>query len=217
MEIREAIFSRRSIRNFQNKKVSIHLLKQVIDAGRWAPSSCNIQGWHFIIITEQKIKNELVNMGGSANIKKGPIAILVLYDKRSDNFAYYDHVSSGCVAIENMCLYAHSIGLGTCFINHLPTKRSLKKYFKIKYPYEPIGLIVLGFPAISPTVRKRKYTLEQTISFNIFKRDMEIVPHFQLKLYFRTLMRRIYYLLPTLVKKMFNNFIDKKFVKKFED
>ena len=61
MELENLIKTRRSIRNFTDQPVSFELIKKIIKLGTYAPSACNIQGWHFIIIKDQKIKdNEII-------------------------------------------------------------------------------------------------------------------------------------------------------------
>lgn len=44
-----SIYTRRSIRKFQDKAVSAELLNQILDAGRVAPSAKNRQPWKFIV------------------------------------------------------------------------------------------------------------------------------------------------------------------------
>ncbi|MCM1496069.1 MAG: nitroreductase family protein [Bacteroides sp.] len=43
------IYTRRSIRKFQNKNVSKEIIKSIIDAGRMAPSAKNRQPWKYIV------------------------------------------------------------------------------------------------------------------------------------------------------------------------
>jgi nitroreductase len=59
------IKERRSIRNFENKEIEKELLKEIIQAGKYAPSALNKQPWKFIIITNKNTINDL-----SLQIKK---------------------------------------------------------------------------------------------------------------------------------------------------
>jgi nitroreductase len=43
MDVLEAIKTRRSVRRFKKEKVPPHLLREVLEAARWAPSSRNSQ------------------------------------------------------------------------------------------------------------------------------------------------------------------------------
>lgn len=51
MEIDEAIRGRRSIRRYENRPVSQELVREVLNAGTWAPSAKNDQQWRFTVLT----------------------------------------------------------------------------------------------------------------------------------------------------------------------
>jgi len=50
MELREAILSRRSIRNFLKKAVPEELIKEILTDSQWAPSWGNTQPWEIMVI-----------------------------------------------------------------------------------------------------------------------------------------------------------------------
>jgi len=54
----EIIKERRSVREFTNEKVSDEDIRLLIDAARYAPSNSNRQAWKFIILKNDKIKQE---------------------------------------------------------------------------------------------------------------------------------------------------------------
>jgi coenzyme F420-0:L-glutamate ligase/coenzyme F420-1:gamma-L-glutamate ligase len=57
--IMNSIKERRSIRNYSSRKVSTDILRQVLEAARWAPSAHNAQPWRFIVLTDASLKREL--------------------------------------------------------------------------------------------------------------------------------------------------------------
>ncbi|HQJ75533.1 MAG TPA: nitroreductase family protein, partial [Bacteroidota bacterium] len=59
MDTLEAIFSRRSIRKYTDKKIETELVEKIIKAGMYAPSAGNAQPWHFIILTERKYLDKI--------------------------------------------------------------------------------------------------------------------------------------------------------------
>ena len=59
MEILEAIHKRRSIRSYSSQPVPEELITQIIRAGMAAPSAGNEQPWHFIVITDRKILDQI--------------------------------------------------------------------------------------------------------------------------------------------------------------
>ena len=53
------IKGRRSTRKFLPKEIPDDVLMQIIDAGRFAPSNTNRQGWKFLIIKNQQLKDKI--------------------------------------------------------------------------------------------------------------------------------------------------------------
>jgi nitroreductase len=218
MEIIEAIKTRRSVRTFKPEPVSLDTVKRLIEAASWAPSACNIQGWRFIIINEPKLKEEIVDQGGAVIIKSAPTGILVVYDNRTANLEYQDYIQSGAAAVQNLLLAAHSFGLGSCWVCHLPPKKKLRKILKIPNNFSPLAYILLGYKEKEPIEVSRKHPLNSLISYNIFNFEKPKREAGRLKLFLFRILIKIYYCLPLFLKKKFvNKFIDQKFVKKFEN
>lgn len=168
MDIFKAIKERRSIRHFQDKELDKDALNKIIEAANWAPSASNIQGWRFIIIDEPKLKNQLVKLGVARVINDAPLGILILYDNRSINLEYMDHIQSASAAIENMLLVAYALGIGSCWVCRLPFKRRMRKIFKFPWYYDPIAYIALGYPKDEVRQVERKYKFTDLISYNYF-------------------------------------------------
>lgn len=55
----ELIKARRSVRAFTDEPVSDETVSKVVEAARWAPSGANSQPWEFIVIREQKTKDQV--------------------------------------------------------------------------------------------------------------------------------------------------------------
>ena len=53
--IERAILERRSVRNFDDRPVPDHLIRRVLEAGRFAPSAGNSQPWQFVVITDREL------------------------------------------------------------------------------------------------------------------------------------------------------------------
>ena len=50
------IYSRRSIRKYSSKEVSLEIVDEILDAGRVAPSAKNRQPWKYIVFGGEKKK-----------------------------------------------------------------------------------------------------------------------------------------------------------------
>ena len=56
MDLYEAIYNRRIVRDFKDKSVSDETLKRIIDAGLQAPTHDHLRNWEFIILKEKEDK-----------------------------------------------------------------------------------------------------------------------------------------------------------------
>jgi len=50
--VEDVIFRRRSIRKYKRKQVPEHLIRRILEAGRFAPSQGNCQPWKFVVIRD---------------------------------------------------------------------------------------------------------------------------------------------------------------------
>ncbi|MCR4441969.1 MAG: nitroreductase family protein [Peptococcaceae bacterium] len=62
MEFRELVTQRRSIRRFKPDPVSMEDIKEIIAAAVEAPNAGNEQMWHFMIITNEKKKEQMAEI-----------------------------------------------------------------------------------------------------------------------------------------------------------
>lgn len=53
--IEQAVYERRSVRNFKDDPVPDHLIRRVLEAGRFAPSAGNCQPWKFVVVTDKEL------------------------------------------------------------------------------------------------------------------------------------------------------------------
>jgi nitroreductase/NAD-dependent dihydropyrimidine dehydrogenase PreA subunit len=57
--VERAVLERRSVRNFTDEPVPDHLIRRVLEAGRFAPSAGNCQPWQFIVITDRELIRQM--------------------------------------------------------------------------------------------------------------------------------------------------------------
>lgn len=186
MELRDAIFGRKSIRKFTDKPVSIEDIKQLIQAATYAPSACNQQGWKYIVITDAALKDKIYELHYSRLIKESNVGILVLYrnDLSYNYLMYKDHIQSAAASIQNILLLAYDMGIGSCWVCDLPPQKILRKLFNIPKYYDVIAYVALGYTkeylsehtlehydgdVNKANCRKRKQNLEDIISYNRFE------------------------------------------------
>ncbi len=59
--VEDIIYRRRSVRAYQKKQVPEYLIRRILEAGRFAPSSGNAQTWKFIVVRNQQMIQELTD------------------------------------------------------------------------------------------------------------------------------------------------------------
>ena len=214
MNLEDIITTRRSIRKFSDERIDKELLEKIISAGNYAPSHCNTQAWRFIVVDDTKIQNDIFEFGGPEIVKNAPAGILVLYNNAlSDNLEYQDWIQSASAAIQNMLLTIHSLGLGGCWICHLPPKKTLSMIFNIQRPYSPVAYIILGYPRQKTVDIPRKHDIKEIYSMNRYIWPEEKTsPTIHLK----RIGRKTYFYLPAFVKKIIQPLVN-KLTRKFEN
>lgn len=155
-KISKLIKSRKSIRNFQRKAIPKSIIREILEAGRWAPSGLNNQPWRFMVLEKEK-KDALAKFTNYGHIiKSSNKAILVFIDKNA-SYNYEKDLMAIGACIQNMLLYLHSQGLGACWLGEILNQRKeIKRLLKIPTPLELEAVIALGYPLKSykPTPRK---------------------------------------------------------------
>ena len=157
MDVNEAIKTRRSIREFDERTIPKETIKQLIECARWAPNACNKQLWKFVVITNPNIKNEISKkVGYHYSYIEAPCLIGVFYHKEQWNSQFYDGLQSAAAAIQNILLSAHSIGLGGLWWCSIPHPEALKNVLHVPDDYRMIAMVSIGYPKENPTPPFRK-------------------------------------------------------------
>ena len=113
-----AIAERRSIRSYKKEKVTKEQIDILLKAAAEAPSARNSQPWHFTVILNAELLAEINKEAISVfkedlgNIFHGAEAAIFLSCDPASRWARLD-----CgIAVQNIALAAHSIGLGTVIL-----------------------------------------------------------------------------------------------------
>jgi nitroreductase len=150
MDALEAILSRRSIRKYTPTPVSAEELHSVLDAAMNAPSSSNGQPWHFVVIDERKVLDEIPKFHPYSNmLKEAPMAVVVCGDTTLEKTKGV-WVQDCSAATENILLGARAQGLGSVWLGVFPIEErmaGLKKLLGLPDNVIPLSIIALGYPA----------------------------------------------------------------------
>jgi len=150
METLEAIYTRRSIRQFKKESVSQENIDRLIRAGMQAPSARNTQAWQFIVIDDRRILNGVMDFHPfAAMLSEAPLAVAVCGDKRGE--AQEGYLAVNCAAAtQNILLAAHTLELGAVWIGIYPRKNRIQQLSELLQLPDfilPVSLVALGYPA----------------------------------------------------------------------
>jgi nitroreductase len=165
----EAIESRKSIRDYEERPVPEDKLRRVLEAARLAPSASNRQRWKFIVVRDEKRRQALSRAaGGQAHIAKAPVVIAAVstmpeYVMRCEVPAYAVDLA---IAVDHMTLAAVDQGLGTCWIGAF-SQQEARSILSIPEEYKVVTLLPLGFPA-QPGRPKTRKSMEEIICYETF-------------------------------------------------
>lgn len=162
-EIIQNILTRRSVRGFTDKPVSREELEMLIKAGLYAPSARNLQTWKFTALTKRedieslsKAIEKVLDRSGYDMYK--PVALII---PSNLNDSPYGKEDNAC-ALENIFLAAHSLGIGSVWINQLqgicdnPEIRSLLRSWDIPDNHVVYGMAALGYAVEGSTHEPNK-------------------------------------------------------------
>lgn len=156
----EAIVKRRSIRKYTDEPVSEEAVQALLEAGMCAPSAGNERPWHFLVIEERALLEEIMKVHPfSSMLKEAPLAILVCADVNCDKYPGTNYWIQDCAAAtENILIEAQERGLGTCWLGVYPkTERveGIRKIFTLPENIFPFCVIAVGHPGeTKPTVER---------------------------------------------------------------
>jgi len=186
MNVYNAILSRRSIRRFQQKPISIELLKRFINAARLAPSAANLQPLEFYIVNDRELCNKVfktlswagyIKPKWTPSIDERPVAYIVMLVRDNTNKWYLRDVS---FASENIILAAEEKEIGSCILCNID-KEKLREILKI--PKEVIldSIIALGYKAEKSVVEdftgSVEYWRDENEVLHVPKRKLEDLLH----------------------------------------
>jgi nitroreductase len=155
--ILNAIYKRRSIREYTDEPVKIEDLREIVRAGTWAPSGLNNQPWRFVLITDTATRLQLAEQTRYRHIvKAAPALIVVFLDTREMYNEVKDHQAAGA-CIQNMLLAAEELGLGAVWLGEiLKQQDQVKQIIGISEEHDLMAVIAIGHPTHHNQSSKRK-------------------------------------------------------------
>ena len=158
----DAILQRRSIRSFSDQPLTQDEVETIMSCGIWAPSGMNAQTTLLIACRDQQLLADLAQgfaaFNGSEEV--APIGyqapcFFFLFDRSGDKWTKVN----AALAVENMTLAAHSLGLGSVIIGNIYSYltseegRQWQKRLQVSDDYEFVCGLAVGH-GLEPGTKK---------------------------------------------------------------
>ena len=166
METLEAIRTRRSVRKYKPIPVKDDELEVVLESARWAPSWANTQCWRFVVVRDADMRAKLAETTptrASQAIREAPIAIVACAELGKSGYRKGEMVTEKgdwymfdvALAMQNMVLAAHDIGLGTVHVGYFDHQR-VAELLDLPEGIVVVEMTPLGYPDEEPLAPQRK-------------------------------------------------------------
>lgn len=159
----QQLFDRKSVRVFTEQEISAEDKRLILEAATQAPTAGNQQLYTILDITDQAIKEKLVDScDHQPFIAEGKMVLIFC----ADCLKWYDaFLSAGCaprapgvgdlmlavsdatIAAQNAVVAAQSLGIGSCYIGDIMENYELQKEILNLPQYVfPCAMLVFGYP-----------------------------------------------------------------------
>ena len=160
MEVFEAVRTVLAVRRYGTKPVPAEIVRRIVEAGRLAASSINLQPWHFVVVEERATLRkigEIMHTGGYT--AAASFAIVVLIEKDSPY-----GISDASRAIQNMILVAWAERIGSNWTGFGPMP-AIEKLVAAPKTHEGLAIVPFGYPAAKLGAgRKKRKPIDEVAS-----------------------------------------------------
>ncbi len=161
MNVLEAIEERQSVRNYTGENISDENIIKLLRAARKAPSAKNLQPWELVLITKDKLKEDLIEIfHNQAFIADAGLIIIGI-----TKYAKWADIDLA-IALDHLSLAATGLDLGTCWLGAFK-ESDLKKKLDVPDEYEITICMAVGHPGATddPPVKK---SVHELVNWNKF-------------------------------------------------
>lgn len=163
--VKKLLYERRSIRQFTDKPVPEAMVREILKAGLMAPQGCNVGSTRFIVLQKPE---EWKLVQSDIPIENGVMIVIcqdmrvykaLRFDEYVPQNIYYD----AATAADHMCLMAHALGLGACWLTHgIETQKKIREHFELPETLVSRCHIIVGWPDEAP-IKSGRMSLDDVV------------------------------------------------------
>ena len=173
MELDKAIKSRKSVKDFSNKKPDWRDIIEAIDSARYAPMAGNIYSLRFIVVDDKEKIQKLSECCQQDFVEDVNFIVVACSDGEKTQNAFgkradrYLRQQAGA-AIQNFLLKIEDAGLKTCWVGHF-VDNMIKHELSIPENIDVEAMFPIGYESKakgSQRIQRKKTDLDASLYFN---------------------------------------------------
>lgn len=151
MDVLTAIRTRRSVRSYSARAIPADVLERMRTALRCAPSACNLQPWHFILVHDAELRRQVARIAFDQLWMSTAPLIVVACGLPGEAYQHMGGRGNSvdvdvAIAVDHLTLAAVAEGLGTCWIGAFDEAK-MKRLLGVPAAVKIVALTPLGYPA----------------------------------------------------------------------
>jgi len=164
MDLFDAIYARRSVRQFTDEPVSREDLKKITATAIEAPTGCNAQFKHYVIIDDPAVMDAIRPSSGV--FKTACAAVAIVMEPKAAKFGEF-WMQDASAAMQNMLLAAEALGYGACWVEGAlrPHEDALREALGVGEDMLVWSIMAIGHSAVKAS-RPPKPQFEEVAFFN---------------------------------------------------
>ena len=170
-DILDRLAARASCRDFDESLISPEILEDIVRDGVEAPSSCNQQNWHFVIVADPASKRRARDIsGGNHHFAECSALIYLCFQKgwTHGNFSIVQSVAGACY---HMMLSAHLRGFQCIWNAGIGDQAALREMIGLPETFDVIGALAIGrAKATAPKNKAPRRPIHEIFSWEKFER-----------------------------------------------
>lgn len=185
MELKDAIYGRRSVRKFKDIPIAEEDIREIVEAGTMAPSGTNIQPWYYVAIAHPDTLKELHAIAARgaegatpmlaerfkdhpevvkpttnfiSTFGNAPLVVLVFLRPQNVETGRDTMLQSIAAGVQNMLLTAFEKGIGSCWMTAL-ISGGVAEEIRLRFAPdkgELVATVAFGYSEQEPKMPKRK-------------------------------------------------------------
>ncbi|HEY3246917.1 MAG TPA: nitroreductase family protein [bacterium] len=157
MEVFDAVRTLMAVRSYRKKPVPAESVQRIVEAGRLTGSSMNGQPWHFIVVEDPAVLQELGALARTGPyVAQAALAVVVAVERTK--YA----ISDASRAIQSMMLTAWADGIGSNWVGFLGPAQ-VKTLLGVPDDLDVLAIVPFGYPAKTIRGRKRRKVRSQVV------------------------------------------------------